>query len=230
MQKISFQSNGLTIRGTFPGVIIFHGMTSSQTGHIPLAAILAENGIAGLAISMRGHDGSEGDFNKATVAEATNDAVAAYDFLVAQPGIDAARIGLVGSSVGAILSSLATEKRDIRSLVFRAPAAYTEKMMQLSMADTMTNESRQFHEIKQLKNTPAGHAIANFNGSLLVVASENDAIIPPVITRGYINIADKAKQKKHIVIKGATHTLTETKWKQTFSDATVRWFTDTLLT
>ena len=90
MQKVSFKSGDVTIRGTlavpnegnkpFPGVIIFHGMTSSEAGYIPLIETLARNGIAGLAINMRGHGDSEGDFNKATVAEAINDAVAAYDF------------------------------------------------------------------------------------------------------------------------------------------------------
>ena len=113
--------------------------------------------------------------------------------MVAQPGIYAEKIGLVGSSVGAILSSLASTKRDVCSIVLRAPAAYTEKMMQLSMAGTMENEARQFHEISNLEATPAGHAIANFRGNLLVVASENDAIIPLTVTQCYINIASKAK-------------------------------------
>lgn len=203
-------------------------MTSSEVGYIPLAAALAEQGIAGLAVNMRGHGESEGDFHKATVAEATNDALAAYDFLAAQPSIDASKIGMVGSSVGAILAAMATAQRSIASLVFRAPAAYTEQMMQISMAETMTNEGRQFHEIKSLESTPAGHAIADFEGSLLVVASEKDAIIPPAVTEGYINIAAKASKKHLMVIEGATHTLTDPAWKDTFTQVAVEWFKGTL--
>jgi esterase/lipase len=234
MQKVAFKSEELTIHGTlakpaythqsFPGVIIFHGMTSSEDGYIPLAAKLAEHGIAGLAISMRGHGESEGDFNSSTVAEAINDALAAYDFLAQQSGIDANRMGMVGSSVGAILAALASEQRPVRSIVFRAPAAYTEAMMRLSMAGTMTNEGRQFHEIESLSSTPAGHAIQNFSGSLLVVASEKDAIIPRVVTEGYIDIAEHSNKKRLEVIEGATHTLTEPDWKEIFSQTVVDWF------
>lgn len=238
MQKVSFQSDGLNIHGTlvmpdevnkpFPGVIIFHGMTSSEAGYVPLAAKLAEHGIAGLAVSMRGHGESDGDFNKSTVAEAISDAIAAQDFLVNQPGIDASRIGMVGSSVGAIVSSLATEKCSIRSLVFRAPAAYTSEMMQISMAETMVNEGRQFHEIENLEKTPAGHAISKYSGGFLVVASENDDLIPPSVTKGYLDIAKNSYKKELFVIKGATHTLTDTKWKDVFIDKATAWFTDTL--
>ncbi len=64
-------------------------MTSSETSYLPLAKRLADSGIAGLAISMRGHGESEGDFNQATVAEAVSDALAAYDFSASRADIDA---------------------------------------------------------------------------------------------------------------------------------------------
>ncbi len=211
-----------------PGVITFHGMTSSETGYVPLLEELAKRGIAGLAVSMRGHGKSEGDFNVATVTEAIGDAVAAYDFLISQSGVDASRIGLVGSSVGAILAALTTSQKPIRSIVFRAPAAYTEQMMRLSMADTMVNEGRQFHEITDLKDTPAGIAVSRFGGSLLVAASENDATIPLKISKGYLDIADNASKKELIIIEEATHTLTNPLWKEAFIRATVDWLANTL--
>jgi len=238
MQKVTFQSNGLSIHGTlvkpsshekpYPGIIIFHGMTSSEKGYIPLAEGLADQEIAGLAISMRGHGESDGDFNKATVAEAINDGIAAYDFLVSQPGIDANRIGLVGSSVGAILAAITSSQRTVQSIVFRAPAAYTTQMMQLSMAGTMLNESNQFHEITDLASTPAGKAITNFSGSLLVIASENDTMIPSKITKGYFYISRRLKQKEYFVIKNAPHQLKDQKQKQILFDKTVEWFKQTL--
>lgn len=239
MSQVVFKSDDLNIHGTLimpsspgpvPGVIIFHGMTSSEKGYVPLAAELAEHGIAGLAICMRGHGESEGDFNKSTVEEAVNDALAAYDFLSKQAGIDVTRIGMVGSSVGAILAAMASKKRAVRSIIFRAPAAYTLDMMQLSMAGTMTNEAEQFHEIHNLSETPAGQAIEKFKGSFLVAASEKDTIIPSNVTQGYVDIAKNASQKGLLVIKGATHTLTEPVWKKTFFDSAVSWFESTLLT
>src|SRR6185369_420883 len=103
-KEVTFQSGDLSLHATlvlprhqkhsFPGVILFHGMTSSEKSYSALASSLAEIGIAGLAVTMRGHGESEGDFNKATVAEAINDGLAAYNFLATQPGIDASRIGM----------------------------------------------------------------------------------------------------------------------------------------
>ncbi|MBP6880246.1 alpha/beta fold hydrolase [Candidatus Saccharibacteria bacterium] len=239
MQKISFQSDNLTIRGTLvfpggeiteplPGVIIFHGMTSSENSYIPLAELLAKDGMVGLAISMRGHGRSDGDFNKETVAAATNDALAAYDFLAELPIIDINKIGMVGSSVGAILAATATSGRDIASLVLRAPAAYTSEMMQISMAATMTNEEKQFHEIEKLSATPAGKCIEKFGGDLLVVASEKDHLIPTSITEGYIDTANHASTKKLEIIKGASHQLINLVWQKEFNQLAVNWFKKSL--
>lgn len=238
MQEVSFLSDNLNIHAILvmpdntteliPGVIIFHGMTSSETGYIPLATKLTKHGVAVLAVTMRGHGKSDGDFHKSTVAEAISDALAAYDFIITQPGIDAKRIGMIGSSVGAILAGFATEQRPVRSVIFRAPAAYTKDMMQLSMAETMVNEGKQFHEIIDLASTPAGNAISKFTGSILVVASEDDVIIPLNISKSYVDIASHADKKELFIIDGATHTLTQPEWKETFNQKVVNWFKETL--
>lgn len=180
-KEVTFQSSELSLHATlalprhqkqsFPGVILFHGMTSSEKSYIALASSLAEIGIAGLAVSMCGHGESEGNFNKATVAESINDGLAAYDFLATQPSIDLNRIGIVGGSVGAIIAAMTSSLRNVQSLVLRAPAAYTNHKMHISMAQTMVNEGKQFHEIDNLEVTPAGKAITKFTGSLLVAAS-----------------------------------------------------------
>ncbi|HEX4774242.1 MAG TPA: alpha/beta fold hydrolase [Candidatus Saccharimonadales bacterium] len=237
MQKVVFQSGELKLSGTLAlpevvepvaGVVLFHGMTSSENSYAPLAESLAAQGIAGLAVSMRGHGDSEGGFATCTVAEAINDGLAAYDFLTSHQAIDASRIGLLGSSVGAILALITTEKRNVKSLVLRAPAVYTPEMLQLSMADTMTNEGSQFHEVNDLLKTPAGKAVAVYTGNLLVIASENDTIIPASVTNDYIGIADKAGRKELIVLQGAPHNLSGTAWKDECNRIASDWFASTL--
>lgn len=239
MQKVNFESNGVGISATLAmpdiayellsGVVIFHGMTSSENSAIPLAASLADIGIAGLSVSMRGHGESGGDFSQSTVAEATGDGLAAYDFLANTSGIDSNRIGIVGTSVGAILAATTSEQRDVKSMVFRSPAAYTDEMMHLTMAEIMHNEGRLFHEIRDIENTPAGRAVAKFTGSLLVVASEKDAIIPPTISNAYLVMATAAFRKKLVVLEGAPHDLTGTKWKDVYYSVAREWLSDTLL-
>jgi hypothetical protein len=237
MKKVTYDSNGLKIHGTlcipetkdkpFPAVIIFHGMTSSEASYIALTEKLEKLGIAGLAVSMRGHGESEGDFQRSTVKESISDGTASYDYLCSIEGVDNSRIGLVGSSVGTILAAMTSAQRNVKSIVLRAPAAYTSEMMELSMAGTMVNEGRQFHEIKELASTPAGTAIASFTGDLLVVASEKDMIIPHFITDGYVDLAEHAKSKGLFTIKGAPHNLTG-EYKDTFNQLAANWFKDTL--
>lgn len=239
MKEVTFQSSDLSLHATlalprhqkksFPGVILFHGMTSSEKSYVALASSLAKIGIAGLAVTMRGHGESEGDFNKATVAEAINDGLAAYDFLATQHSINTSRIGMVGGSVGAIIAAVTSSLRNVQSLILRAPAAYTSHMMDIAMAQTMVNERKQFNEINNLEDTPAGKAITKFTGSLLVAASGNDTIIPLDISEGYINIAKHAKKKQLTIIEGADHALKDPNLKEKFNQVALDWFTKTLL-
>lgn len=238
MSEITFSSGEVTIHGTlalpkkseeiFPGVIVFHGMTASEEGYIPLVNQLANNGIAGLAISMRAHGRSEGDFDTATVGEALSDGLAAYDFLVGQKKIDSRRIGIIGSSVGAVLAANLVANRGIKSLILKAPAAYTDYMLNLGMAKIMEREAAWFSEIPDVAATPTGHSIAGFKGSMLIVPSEYDHVIPPTITDGLFEVAVHVGRKNLTTIQGADHSLSDPVWKQEFRDIATQWFRETL--
>jgi esterase/lipase len=100
-------------------------------------------------------------------------------------------------------------------------------MMQRTMAQNMINEDSQFHQIKNLKSTAAGNAINQYDGSLLIIASERDAIIPSSITEGYLKLAQTNKKKLEI-LEGASHSLSGTKWKNIANKMASDWFTETL--
>jgi dienelactone hydrolase len=237
MHEVTFPSGDHTIHGSlalpnssglYPGVIIFHGMTASEEGYTPLVAQLEDSGIAGLAISMRAHGQSTGKFNVETVRGAFNDGLAAYDFLSMQKGIDSKRIGVVGSSVGAVLAANLIANREVASLIFKAPAVYTEEMLDMSMAKIMEREVAWFSELQDVAATPTGKSIADYNGNLLIVPSEHDDVIPSTITDRLLEVATQAKSKKLITIQGADHPLSDPKWKQEFRDIATEWFKKTL--
>jgi esterase/lipase len=232
IKSVVLRSSDLHIHGTllvpdnskkFPGVILFHGMTSSEKSYLPLANMLVKRGIAAFAITMRGHGESEGDFNKCTVTEALHDALAAYDFMINNVDVDKNKIAILGSSVGAILAAITSEKRQVETMVFRAPAVYTDQMMDLTFSEIMAKEANWFHQSINLKTTPAGRAISKFKGSLLVIASENDMVIPIEVSRGYIDIAESSNLTKLNILKGAPHVLGETKWKIEFDKIAFNW-------
>jgi esterase/lipase len=100
-----------------PGVIFFHGLTSNENGYIPFAEKLAEHGIVGLTLSVRGHGESEGDFSILTVNDVIQDGLNAYDFFSKYDFIDPDRIGLLGKSVGGAIVSCVSAQRKVKVII-----------------------------------------------------------------------------------------------------------------
>lgn len=117
--------------GTFPGAVLLSGSGAQDRdetlmGHRPflvLADHLTRNGFAVLRFDDRGFGRSTGDFRMATHEDFAADARAAFEFLRAQPKVDADRVGLCGHSEGAVHAALvaATEK-DVAFVVMLAGA------------------------------------------------------------------------------------------------------------
>ena len=238
-QKINFLSEGQKIEGTLitpkkikgkiPGVIFFHGMTSSEKNYIPIAEKLVREGMCVMTFSIRGHGDSGGNFNNLKVPNGIKDGLNAYDFLVKHSFVDKDKIGLCGSSVGAVIVSIVSEKRKVQSIILKAPAVYTKKMMTTTYDQTMVREDKIFKEISDVKNTPAIKAISKFKGSLLAILSEKDNIIPNKIQEQYLKSAKKTLIKKKVIIKNADHPLTKKKWRNEFISEMIKWFKITLL-
>lgn len=123
-------ANGFALKGTLtlpeakgkvPVVILAHEFRSDRLGWNPLVERLAARGIGTLALDLRGHGAStmrggvevavSADFMTSAKAVGFDfipgDLVQAATWLRAQPGVDNRRIGLAGSSVGALSVLLA---------------------------------------------------------------------------------------------------------------------------
>jgi esterase/lipase len=237
MQKIELTVENQRIDGNLfipenegknPGVIFLHGMTSSETKYIPMAQRLVDVGIAGMTINLRGHGTSEGSLDTLTVFDALIDVRMSYDFFVAQKGIDPERIGICGSSFGALLGIMLADERRVQSLLLRAPALYTDSMMRMYFNRLIAHEDTLFHEIANISGSAAIRVISKFSGSVLVVASENDEIIPMPIPYAIYDAATKAKKRAYEVMKGAPHSLKDEKQILGYTNRMIRWFKDTL--
>ena len=111
-----------------PTVLMLHGFTGQRLEphrlFVLLSRQLAEAGIASLRFDFRGSGESEGTFDEMTVAREVEDAVAAYQFLKARPEVDGSRLGLMGLSMGGLVSALTVAQPDVafRALCLWAPA------------------------------------------------------------------------------------------------------------
>jgi alpha-beta hydrolase superfamily lysophospholipase len=97
---------------TLGAVILLHMMPATRQSWAPFQRVLAERGLASLAIDLRGHgESTQADggtlayqkFTDAQHARSINDVRAAYEWIRAK-GIEATRIGLAGASIGANLA------------------------------------------------------------------------------------------------------------------------------
>jgi pimeloyl-ACP methyl ester carboxylesterase len=99
-------------KGVFPAVVLISGSGAQNRneelmGHKPFLVIadcLTRNGIAVLRYDDRGTAASEGDFSKATAADLTADAEAAFSYLKTRKEINPSQIGLAGHSEGGIIA------------------------------------------------------------------------------------------------------------------------------
>ena len=237
MEKIQIQNEGQRMDGTLflaesvevvPGVIFFHGLTSSEKRYLDMAERLSKQDISALTINMRGHGSSEGTLDSLQLTDNISDALAVYDFFASHSNIDATRIGICGSSYGSLLAAIVADQRPIKSLLLRAPAAYSSTMANTTFSELLQDERGIFKNL-DLDTLHGLTEIRSFSGSLFVVASEHDDIIPLSITQAYFDNATQAETKEFEVMIGAPHSLSSTPdLAELFTQKALRWFAEAL--
>lgn len=214
-------------KDTHPAILFVHGWTSEKARSFQYAQALADSGYICFLFDMRGHGKSEGDRNALTSREFLEDVLAAYDYFVKVEGVDVHDISAVGSSFGAYLITLLSEKRTIKNLALRAPADYPNE---------------QFDELKvrvpggdptvvEWRKRPRGHdgsfalvALHHFPGEVLFIESENDDKIPHQTIVNFMNALADQKQATHVLMKGASHSIKEGPFRDEVQKILTEWF------
>lgn len=121
--KLAAGIEGLGKRTTPPVVIFAHGLNSSKDSprNTFIAEGLVERGFCVFLLDFTGHGESEGVASDISVEQFVQDLDAALNYIKNLKGIDAARTGICGSSLGgtAALVKAATDKR-IKALALRS--------------------------------------------------------------------------------------------------------------
>ena len=129
---VKFQVDGIDLAGTFsvrdgaaqraPGVVLAHGFAGAR--YPDMARHLAELGYGVLELDFRGYGQSGGARGHVIPREQVADLRGAVDWLAARSDIDAARIGVVGSSFGGSIAVMAAaEDARIKACVAGCPLA-----------------------------------------------------------------------------------------------------------
>lgn len=229
--KVSLEVAGQKLAGTLlspeapvPGFLFIHGWGGDQAEDLGHAEELARLGCICFTFDLRGHADSGADKEAVTRQDSLDDVLAAYDYLAAQPLIDKAAIGVVGTSYGGYLAMLLTALRPVRWLAMRVPALYPDEHWDTPKAKLDKDVVRAYR--KRPHDTGGDRALAacaDFRGDVLIVESEKDEQIPREALLSMQAAFRQANSLSHRILQGATHAMRDPQHQRIYSTLLTGW-------
>jgi dienelactone hydrolase len=219
-RDVTFETaDGVSLSGWFvpsgngAALVVRHGAGSTRTATLDQAGVLGRDGYGLLLVDARGHGLSEGrGMDLGWYGD--QDIEAAVDFLAGQPGVDPARIGLLGLSMGGeeAVGAAAADPR-IRAVVAEGVTARTaadkDQWLPGGAAGTVQRalDAYTFGVTDLLTPavppTPLHEAVASSDASFLLVTAGR----VPDEARAAAAFAEAAPARVQVLdIPGATHT------------------------
>ncbi len=162
-----------TAQTTGATVLVLPGNAGSRAARVPLARALSAEGFDVLLLDYRGYGGNPGSPTEEGLAA---DARAAHRYLVAERGVDPARLVLFGESLGAAVATRLALERPVGALVLRSPFT--------SLAD-LGAIHYPFLPVRALLRDrfPVRETIGSVTAPIIVVAGGTDEIVPSAQSR-----------------------------------------------
>ena len=190
-------ADGLELGGWYlPGtgdaaVLVLPGNGGDRSMRAPLAAGLHRMGLSVLLVDYRGYGGNPG---KPTEEGLATDARAAHDWLTAQPEVD--RVVYFGESLGAAVAVGLAIERPPAALILRSPFT--------SLPDVAGEHYPWLPVGKLLMDRyPSLQRIPTLQSPLLVIAGDEDDIVPWSLSRRLYEAAPEPKE--FLTVPGAGH-------------------------
>lgn len=229
--------------GPVPGVVMLHGFGAQRMEwnclFVAMARKLEAAGIAALRFDFHGSGESDGDFIEMTLSGERADALAALDWFKAQRGINGDRVGLMGMSMGGLLTALTLGSRsDVLAAALWAPAGRMIERWNDRLDDAQQRSLRERGwvdlEGRRLsrdflddlaKHKPYDEVI-RYAGPVLVIHGTEDQTVPLSEGQGYVRALETrgGAVTEHLWVEGADHPWPQWKHRQLIFDRTVDWF------
>lgn len=213
-----------------PAVLVVHGWGSQifKLGGIYEKVVKSLNNekYHCLSLSLRGHQYSEGEIDKVTRREHTEDIKAAFKYLTKRSEVDSARVGAFGTSYGGYLVSTLSSEFPLRQLVLRAPNLYPDTGWEVP-TKTIIDDKKVLTPWCNRSHSPEDNralaGLAGFKGDLLMISSGKDDMVPYPVTESYTHAIGETHSTKYVVLPEAKHSLDQLD-REDFVKVFTEWF------
>ena len=173
--------------------VVFNGNAGDRSFRAPLAGALSTAGLSVLLFDYRGYGGNPGSPSEHGLIA---DARAARAYVASRDDVDPARIVYFGESLGSAVAVALSLEHPPAALVLRSPFTSLTDMGRLHYA---------FLPVRQLLRDrfDAIDQIPGLTCPVLVIAGDNDTIVPPEQSRRMFEAA--SGPKRFVLIPGADH-------------------------
>jgi len=183
-----------------PQALILHGAGNANRGHFRLfREQLLIHGISSAAFDFVGHGDTGGELISSSLISRTRQACRVVDSLnIQQP------FSVIGASMGAYTAVKLLEYYQIKGLILLVPAMYTSMAYTAPFNEGFTDIIRQ---PESWRHSDAWDILSGYRGRLLIIAAENDKVIPKGVINKIYDSAVHAKERKLFVAPQASHTV-----------------------
>lgn len=199
--SFEFDFSGFNVKGDKYNdncnTVILHGAgKSSRARFKKLRHALNKKGLSSMSFDFVGHGESEGELKNSSLEKRFEQA----KLTIKQHSPDFST--LIASSMSAYTAIKLTEIFPIKNLILMVPAVYTSKAYTLTFGPSF---SKTIREKNSWLNSDAFSILKEFKGNLLIIAAQNDEVIPPLVLERIYSSASSAKSKKLHIIPNAEH-------------------------
>jgi uncharacterized protein len=174
-------------------VLVFGGNAGNRSHRIPLADALRRHGLQVLLVEYRGYGGNPGQPSERGLAA---DSRAAYAYVASRPDVDTSRLVFFGESLGSAVAVTLASEHPPAALILRSPFG--------SLTDIGAHHYPFLPVRFLLRDRFASiERIARIHAPVLVIAGDNDRIVPLAHSRRLYAAA--AEPKALTVIRDADH-------------------------
>jgi uncharacterized protein len=180
-------------------IVLAHGTSSDRRGGLAEAKELAARGFGVLVFDFPGHGESEGEVHWAAGELAS--LAGAFDFVAGRPDVNKEKLGLAGHSMGGLIAvRLAVGDERVRALALLGTPPDLSELIRYefrargSLAANGALMALKHHGMTLDRDQPRSLVSRFAPRELLVVAGENDALIPVPRARDMFLAAQEPKE------------------------------------